>query len=745
MLLNSKWVTFSTGDYKGADDKYGNPSPYFRKEFAVKKAVKSAQILISALGVFKVYLNGSPVSDDYLSPGWVDYSKKLPLITYDISDTVKEKNAIGVVLGDGWAIGHIGSNYTFKRNCWNDRIEFSAEIRIHYADGTSDTIPTDTTWKASKGEIQRSDIYMGEFVDARKSLGSFSVFGYDDSAWQQAEEAKFKFSRNLYLEKLNIPPVKVKYTFPAVKISDTDNTAIYDIGQNIAGVLRCRVKGARGAKIVLRHGEILDDGRLYTDNLRKAEATDTYILSGAPAGEVFRPLFTYHGFQYAEISTFGDVDILDVTAEAMYTDLETVGDFTCSDEVVNKVFSNAMWSLRGNLFSVPTDCPQRDERLGWTGDAQIFCRSAMFNVFAKNYYEKYLADIRDAQLGNGAIPAVAPLPKVGYYTYSGRNSCGGWSEAGAEITYNHYMMYGDKQVVFDNLPSVKMLLRYYGEDSTDYLRDGKDSYGDWLSVGEETDKSLVANVYYARAAYIAYRLCAVAEDGERDKYLSLYNNIRSAFRKKYLVNGKLISDTQTAYVLSYKSGLIEACETKENLERKIRENDGHLTCGFLGIRFLLPALCELGMQDIAYDILTKRTFPGWGYSVINGATTIWEHWDSNSKENLKGMNSFNHYSLGSCVEWMYEYCLGITVSEETAGFNRIKIRPYLDKSGKITSASGWYQTYKGKIGIMWKRSGNIFTYEIELPDGCDAEFDFGGLKIRKKDESDGKIKFTLEQ
>ena len=744
MLLNSKWITFNTGAYKTADDKYGNPSPYFRKEFILKKAVKSAQVLISAFGVFKVYLNGDSVSDDYLSPGWVDYSKKLLLITYDISAMIKENNAIGVVLGDGWAIGHIGSNYTFKRNCWNDRIEFSAEIRINYIDGASEVIPTDTTWKASKGEIQRSDIYMGEYVDARKSLGNFSVYGYDDSAWQYADEAKFKFSRNLYLEKINIPPVKVKYTFPAIKISGTDNKAIYDIGQNIAGVLRCRVRGSEGSKIVLRHGEVLDAGKLYTDNLRKAEATDTYILSGDPEGEIFRPLFTYHGFQYAEIAVFGDVEILDVTAEAMFTDVEKSGDFTCSDSVVNKIFSNAMWSLRGNLFSVPTDCPQRDERLGWTGDAQIFCRSAMFNIYAKDYYEKYLADIRDAQLGNGAIPAVAPLPRVGYYTYSGRNACGGWSEAGAEITYNHYMMYGDKQVIYDNLSSVKRLLHYYSEDSTGYLRDGKDSYGDWLSVGEETDKSLVANVYYARAAFIAYRLCDIVGDGERDKYRSLYGKIKSAFRRRYLTGGKLISDTQTAYVLSYKSGLTEACETKENLLRKISENNGHLTCGFLGIRFLLPALCELGMQDIAYDILTQRTFPGWGYSVVNGATTIWEHWDSNSKENLKGMNSFNHYSLGSCVEWMYEYCLGITVSEETAGFNRIKIRPYLDKSGKITSASGWYKTCSGTIEIMWEKQGDIFTYEIKLPDGSDAEFDFSGFKIREKSETGGKIKFRLE-
>ena len=744
MLLNSKWITFQTGDYKTADDKYGNPSPYFRKEFVLKKSVKSAQLLISALGVFKVYINGDAVSDDYLSPGWVDYSKKLPLITYDISDKLKEKNAIGVVLGDGWAIGHIGSNYTFKRNCWNDRIEFSAEIRITYSDGERDVISTDTTWKASEGEIRRSDIYMGEYVDGIKSLGDFTKFGYDDSFWEYAEEASFKFSRNLYLERLDIPPIRVKHIFQPEKISETGNTLLFNIGQNIAGVLRCRVKGEKGAKIVLRHGEVLDEEKLYTDNLRKAEATDTYILSGAPEGEVFRPLFTYHGFQYAEISLFGDVEILDVKAEAMHTDLEKVGDFTCSNEIVNKIFSNAMWSLRGNFYSVPTDCPQRDERLGWTGDAQIFCRSAMFNVYAKEYYEKYLADIRDAQFGNGAIPAIAPLPKVGYYTYSGRNASGGWSEAGAEITYNHYMMYGDKKVIFDNLYSIKRLLDYYKEDSIEYLRDGENSYGDWLSVREETDKSLVANIYYARAAFIAYRLCDIIGDAEKDKYKVLYENIRRAFKKKYFIGGKLVSDTQSAYVMAYKSGLISEDEAKDNLSRRISENNGHLTCGFLGIRFLLPALCDLGMQDIAYDMLVQKSFPGWGYSVINGATTIWEHWDSNSKENLKGMNSFNHYSLGSCVEWLYEYCLGIVVSEKTAGFDKIKIKPYIDISGKITSASGWYQTKNGRVSVSWENKGGIFVFEIELPDKIEAEFEFNELKIQSKEVIDKKIKYELK-
>lgn len=745
MLMKSDWITFKTGEYKTEDDRYGNPSPYFRKEFSVRKSVRSAQLLISALGVFRAYLNGKPISDDYLAPGWVDYAKKLPLITYDLTDLIAENNAIGVVLGDGWAVGHIGSNYTFKRNTWSDRIEFSAELRIEYADGTREVIPTDASWKAAQGAIRRSDIYMGEYVDARMDLGDFSLCGYDDSSWEHAEVPVFKFSRNLYLQRLGIPPVRVKEVFPGKIVSQTENSFLFDFSQNLAGVLRCRVKGDRSAKIVLRHGEVLNEGKLYTDNLRKAEATDTYILSGDPNGEEFRPLFTYHGFRYAEITFEGAVELLAVSAEAMYTDLEWVGQFRCSDETVNKIFSNAMWSLRCNLYSVPTDCPQRDERLGWLGDAQVFCRSAMFNVGAESYYAKFLADIRDAQLGNGAIPAVAPLPRVGSYAYTGRDICGGWSEAGAEITYNHYLMYGDIRIIYDNLPSVKRLLEYYLQDCTDYLREGGNSYGDWLSVGETTDKSLVANAFFARAAYITYRLCEIIGDGELGVYQTLYENIRDSFRKAYLADGKLLSDTQSAYVLAYKAGLISDCETRGNLLRSIRENNGHLSCGFLGIRFLLPTLCELGLQDVAYDILTQTTFPGWGYSVVNGATTIWEHWDSNSAENLKGMNSFNHYSLGSCVEWLYEYCLGISVSEETAGFARVKLKPYPDCSGKITSAEGQYKTRHGTVAIRWKKCENGFLYEVTLPNEIEAEFDFGSLEVRNCDRQGEKLVFELTE
>jgi len=733
MIFESKWIYYETGEYKSADDKYGNPAPYFRKVFSIKKEVRKVTLFASALGVFKLYLNGKEVFADYLSPGWVDYSKKLPFVSYDITEMVQKDNAIGAVLGDGWAVGHLGSNYAFKRNGYSDRIEFTALIRIEYIDESIDEISTDETWKASSGAIQRSDIYMGEYVDNRLDLGNFSDFAYDDSAWSDAELSTFKFSRNLYLEEVKIPPIVVKQTFEPTLVREKDNVYLFDVSQNISGVLRCEFEGESGTEIVIKHGELLSEGKLYTENLRKAEATDTFILSGNGV-EVFRPLFTFHGFRFAEITITGNAKIVGIVAEAMYTDLDSSGSFSCSDEIVNKIYQNALWGQRDNFLNVPTDCPQRDERLGWTGDAQIFCQSAMFNMDCRLFYEKYLADIRDAQLGNGVIPAVAPLPPVGSYAYTGHDAAAGWCEAIGEIPYTHYKMYGDKKIVRDNLPALKKLIDYYQVESPEYIRKDVKKYGDWLSLGNPTDLSVISTLYYARAAELAYKLCSIIDDYEEDYYAELYGKIKNAFRNEFIdAEGKILSDTQSAYVIAYSFGIITLEETRKQLIRKFQEDDGKLTTGFLGIKFLLPTLCDIGRSDIAYDLITSTEYPGWGYSVVNGATTIWEHWDSYTEKNgiKKGMNSFNHYSFGSCTEWMYSYCLGIRPSIEGPGCKRIEFIPYFDLSGRITFAKGDYETDYGRVLVKWERKDEVFNYSVTIPEDITYKFDFPGMEIIK--------------
>ena len=747
MLFKSQWISFTTGDAKTADDKYGNPAPYFRKTFAVTKPVKRAALLASALGVFRIYLNGSPVSNDYLSPGWVDYRKKLPLVRYDITEKLAQNNAIGVVLSDGWAVGHLGSTTYFKRCGYTDTPEFTALIDIAYADGSTEQIATDETWRAAAGAIRRSDIYMGEYVDARLDLGDFSCYGYDDAAWQNAEVCEFRFSRNMYLEQVKIPPIVVKHTFTPTLIRKRGNTLLYDVSQNISGVLSLVLRGERGASVVIRHGELLSDGELYTENLRKAEATDTYILAGG-GEEAFRPLFTFQGFRYAELELTGAVEIVSITAEAMYTDLEKTGEFACSDPIVTKVYQNALWGQRDNFLNVPTDCPQRDERLGWTGDAQIFCKSAMYNMDCRVFFEKYLADVRDAQLGNGVIPAVAPVPPVGSHAYTGFDAAAGWSEAIGEIPYQHYIMYGDKRIIRDNLPALKKLLDYYQAENPDHIRDKVDKYGDWLSLGTPTDLGVVSTLYYARAAQLAAELCGIIGDFEAEYYKALYASIKAAFRKRFIdETGRILSDTQSAYVIAYSFGIIGKDEAAPHLLRKLDEDGGKLTTGFLGIKFLLPVLCDIGRADIAYGLITSTEYPSWGYSVVNGATTIWERWNSYTEKDgiLKGMNSFNHYSLGSCTQWMYEYCLGINPSPEHAGFQKVTFAPCFDFSGKVTSASGYYDTDFGRISVAWQTDGDAVKYTVAVPAEIDAAFDFGDLAVTEKTVCDGGFAFLLKK
>ena len=348
------------------------------------------------------------------------------------------------------------------------------------------------------------------------------------------------------------------------------------------------------------------------------------------------------------------------------------------------------------------------------------------------FFEKYLHDVRDAQLGNGAIPAVAPMPHVGNYDYSGYDCAAGWAEVIGEIPYAHYIMYGDKKIVRDNLPALKKLLDYYENESPTGIRDTTIKYGDWLSLGTPTDLGVVATLYYARAAYLASELCRIIGDFEQERYRALYEKIKYAFLKKYVDReGRIFSDTQSAYVMAYSFGITDLDFTRENLVRKFEEDDGKLTTGFLGVRFLLPTLSKIGRSDIAYSLATSTEYPGWGYSIVNGATTIWERWNSYTKEGgiMGGMNSFNHYSFGSSTEWMFEYCLGIKPTVEAPGLTSVSFSPYFDPTGKVTSASGSYITDSGKISVSWKRVDGSFEYRVSLPVALDASFDFRDMTV----------------
>ena len=760
MILNAFWINYETGEPKGALDRYGNPAPYFRKAFSLKEKPKKAVLRLGAMGVVKAYINGEAAADDYMTPGFADYRKRLPIYEFDVTDRLGVNNAIGLVAGDGWAVGYMGND--MYRNNWCDRIFVMAELIVEYADGTKEKICTDDNWLASTGEILRTDNYMGEFIDHRLDLGDFSAPDYDDSAWKtvaaitmedrfQSDKSKrnyvqyvdrdcarHRFNFNRKAELARQPFVTVKHRLsPINSYKDKNGNTVYDFGQNMVGVVSARVTAKSGTRITFRYGEMLRaDGTVYTENLRRAETTDVYISAGGEK-EKFRPLFTFHGFRYMEVAADGEAKREDVTGEVMYTDLKKTGEFTCSDEVVNKLYQNVVWGQRGNFLSVPTDCPQRDERLGWTGDAQIFVGSAMFNMDCKAFYEKYACDLRDSQYGNGAVGGVAPHVPHFDYTEEGDRLAAGWADAITVIPYEHYVTYGDKRILTDNIGAMKAFVRFCRETSDGLIRPEADNYGDWLNVGSETDKSVLNTLYFAYSASLTARACRIIGDCDGAEFAALYEDIRRAFRSAFVeADGTIKSDTQTAYLLAYAFGIATKDEIKNHLVRKIHEANDHLATGFLGVKFLLPVLCEIGESELCYKILTNRTYPGWGYSVVNGATTIWERWNSYTTEHGFGdvrMNSFNHYSLGSCCEWMFKYCLGISPVESDPGFRKVLVRPFVDFSGKLTSASGSYECAYGKIAVKWTVTGRTARYEIAMPAGVTPIYDFSAYESAKKE------------
>lgn len=753
LFSNAQFISYPTGEKKDAYSKYGNPCPYFRKTFCINKEINKALLYASAIGVFKAYINGQEVDSDFFSPGWTDYRVNIPYMVFNVTDKIKTNNAIGIVAGDGWAVGCMG-NYMFRCNYF-DEIEIIASLQIEYDDGTIEYINTDESWKASSGEIIRSDIYMGEYIDRRKTLGNFSEYDYDDSNWGNIiyqSSAKYQgVATPQYLKKAIAPKTTVKHILDAEFMYNKDGKLLYDFKQNFTGVAKAVINGQEGSKITFRYGEMLNnDGSLYVGNLRRAEATDIYILNGE-IDQIFRPLFTFHGFRYMEVDIEGKAELTEIKGLAMYTDLEETGSFECSDKIVSKIYQNTVWGQRGNFLNVPTDCPQRDERLGWTGDAQIFCGSAMFNMDCKTFFEKYICDVRDSQLSNGGVPSIAPVvPHANYTTERHFHNAAGWGDVMTVIPYEHYLMYGDKKIISDNMYSIKRFIDFSINNSENYIRPAEYNFGDWLSIGEETDKSVLNTMYFAYSTLLTAKMCKILNDADAAFYYDLYKKIKNSFRNTFIDKDfKIKSDTQTCYLLAYSFGLLTNNEVKSNLLNTIHRSNDHLSTGFLGVKFLLPVLCDIGESKLAYKLLTNKTYPSWGYSVVNGATTIWERWNSYTKEKgfeRETMNSFNHYALGSCCEWMFKYCLGIMPSAKPyeAGFKKIILKPYFDINGIITSAKGSYNSINGKIDISWNKQNDCYIYKAVVDGNIKTEFDFSEYGKWEKIE-DNLFKITLKE
>jgi alpha-L-rhamnosidase len=723
----AKWIGLDpqyTPKDPEAPEYVGQPCPYMRKNFNINNKVVKARVYAAALGVYEIYINGVRVGEDVFSPGWTDYHKRIQYQTYDVTGLIAEgSNTVGAVLGDGWYAGNVA---IAGRHRYGDYpLKLYMQMEIEYSNGTKKSIITDGSWKGSKGPLIYSDMLMGEMYDARREMDGWCTPEFDDSTWNAVNELK---GTGGVFNAQTGPVVKRISTLNPVSVSSPEEGVfIFDMGQNMVGRVRLRIKGEAGDRITLRFGEMLkDDGTLYTENLRSAKQTDTYILKGGEE-EVYEPVFTFHGFRFVELSGYPGKPGLDVlTAIVIHSDLLRTGWFECSNTMLNKLFSNILWGQKGNFLSIPTDCPQRDERMGWTGDGQIFAQTACFNMECAAFYAKWMKDIMDAQMPSGSVTDVAPPLKRQNGNDLTGNGHAAWGDAVAIIPWTVYKFYGDVRILETSYNSIEGWVKYLKDNSDGLLRPDS-GYGDWLNVNSETPKDVISTAYFAHSTNLLSKIAGVLGKMEDSlKYQRLFEQIKTAFNQAYVTDDcKIKGDTQTCYLLALSMDLLPKDRRPlavKHLLRTIEEKDCHLSTGFVGVRFLLPELTEAGFADIAYRLVTNDTYPSWGYSIKNGATTIWERWNSYTREEGfgdVGMNSFNHYSLGSCGEWLYQYAAGISTDENVPGFERFVIKPYL--GGGLSYAKARYHSIHGMIKSHWTAGEEGFTLKVAIPVNTEAE------------------------
>lgn len=710
------------------------PAPFLRKNFHLASPVKSARLTVTALGLYECEINGQRVGDQVFAPGWTDYDKRVMCQTYDVASLLRHgDNVLGAILGDGWYCGFVAWR---DRQRFGDRPQLLAELVVDLEDGSRQVIATDDTWQTTTGPIRESDFLMGEIYDARLELAGWSQPGAPGGHWEPVLVQPP--SANLSIEERLGPPVRrIEELQPKAVFYRTDwwqVRLIYDLGQNFAGRVRIKVKAARGTKVRLRHAEILDlNGELYTDNLRKARATDTYFCRGDGV-ETWEPRFTFHGFRYVEVEGLKEEELLEIRGIVLHSDMKVTGHFRCSNELLNQLQHNILWGQKSNFLEVPTDCPQRDERLGWTGDAQVFVRTAAFNMDVRGFFHKWVRDIRDAQSVEGGVPSVVPEKQ---YT----NEIDGgpaWSDATIICPWTIYLCYGDKQILADHYDSMRRYLDFLGKHRcagfirSHWSADKWGGYGDWLALDGSgqteggTPKDLIGTAFYAYDASLMAQIAEVlGRTDDARQYRTLHGEIAEAFRRRYVTpDGLIASSTQTARVLALYFGLVDGEARQlmaQELARDVEKRGFHLATGFVGTPYLLAVLEENGYLDIAYKLLEQETFPSWLFPVKNGATTIWERWDGWTPEKgpqNKDMNSYNHYAYGAVGAWMYRSVAGLELDPSEPGYRHILFRPR--PGGTITWAEASLETAYGTVSIRWEKAGTGLQLDLAVPDGCHA-------------------------
>ncbi|MBN2131764.1 MAG: glycoside hydrolase family 78 protein [Sedimentisphaerales bacterium] len=687
------------------------PAQFLRKQFVLEKPIERATIYASALGNYELHINGRQIGDAFFTPGWTDYGTRVYYSTFDVTDRLKRGlNVMGAILADGWYSGHIG--WGRARDHYGKAPRFLAQLHVEYADGSSETVATDKTWLAATGPSLEADFLMGETYNALMEMPDWATTRFDDGAWKPVD-----VTDSLPIAIQAYPGVLVRefrQIRPVQMAQPKDGTFVYDMGTNFAGFVRLKVSGAKsGQKVTLRFAERLNpDGTIYTTNLRGARATDTYICRGRGT-EVWRPQFTFHGFQYVELTGYpGKPDLDTVLGVELTSDTPVVGHFECSDAMANTLYRNICQTQRANFIDVPTDCPQRDERLGWMGDAQIYVRTATYNSDVSAFFTKWMVDVEDAQFESGAFSDVSPR-KV-----APGGGTAAWGDAGVICPWTMYQVYGDTRILAEHYDAMQKWIEYCKGTAKGLLRPAE-GYGDWLSINADTPKDVLATAYFAlstkRVAEIA-EVLGKAQDARR--YQQLFEDIRQAFNDAYVSDdARIKGDTQTAYVLALAFDLLPK-EKRElavrHLVDNIKEHNWRLSTGFVGTKDLMTTLTRFGATDVAYNLFQNDTFPSWGFSIRHGATSIWERWDGWTPEKGfqdPGMNSFAHYSFGAVAEWMFKTIGGIDT--DGPGYQRIIIHP--QPGGRIWWARTSYDSIHGPISTAWKVRDGVFSLDVTIP------------------------------
>ncbi|MBO5859852.1 MAG: family 78 glycoside hydrolase catalytic domain [Clostridia bacterium] len=713
-IKNAKWIRHPEVHVDKAVD--------FCKSFAAKGKIASATLEITALGVFEAKINGKKVGDFVFAPGWTSYNKRLQVETCDVTDLIKANNRIVIGVAPGWRGNYMAAPFHYAGNYIGAKeVAMLCALEIVYENGETEVVYSGKDWKAKESKVRYSNIYNGYIYDC----------DYVDAKPKSAVE--FPHPDNILIDRVGEKIIEVKRVVAKKLIITPKGETVIDFGQNLTGYVEFTIKGNAGEMATIRHAEVLDaEGNFYTENLRGAKAEAVFICNGKK--QTYKPPYNFYGFRYICLDGFSDeIKLKNFTAVVVHSEMKRTGYFECSDARINKLFSNIVWGQRGNFLDVPTDCPQRDERLGWTGDAQVFIKTAAYNYDVERFFIKWLGDLRADQTVWGTVPHV--IPDV----FGVDDECSSaWADAATVCPWQIYLSYANKQILEDSADSMKDYIDYIKTRLVDGLWVQHWHFGDWLNLdastaedcSKGTDKLLIATAFFIYSSEIFIKTLKILGK-ESEEYEALRNESIKAFLNKYMKEGRIATDyaTQTACALALHFGITDnAKETAAQLAELVSEC-GHIKTGFVGTPYILHALSDNGYTKLAYDLVLREEYPSWLFSVKMGATTIWEHWDSVREDGTMWsttMNSFNHYAYGCVGDWLYGDAAGIKADESNPGYANIIFRPLTDERLDYVKAS--LETRKGLVKSEWKRENGKVTYTFVVPEESTATAYIGGKK-----------------